>query len=479
MKINKSKIFLYSLISFIIGIGIASFLNKNFIQSDVLFFSLIFLFIILTILFWNKKIYNVPKTNQLRLVFLFLAFFSLGLWRYSISIPTPGPSKIWYYNEEMVKILGKVNSEPDRRDDNQKLEIDVNSLSDKEGKEKIVNGKVLVSTNLYPVYNYGDLLEIECKLKTPEKFDDFSYDRYLAKDGIYSTCSWPKIRVIETGKGNWFFLKIFKLKNKLSYTINYGLGEPESSLARAIILGEKKTIPEDIRNTFSRTGLSHIIAISGLHISLLSGMIMLFLIHIGLWRKQAFVFTALFIFLYIVLIGSPASAIRAGVMGFLVLLALSLGRLNRAINSIAMAAFILLFINPKLLRDDVGFQLSFLAVIGIIYFYPILESYFKKKKVSNVWGARNIFSVTISAQILTWPIIAFNFNLVSIIAPLANILVIWTLPVLMILLILALILGLLVPGFSFLFFAPAGLVLNYIIFVAEILSNIPYASLNL
>ena len=135
-----------------------------------------------------------------------------------------------------------------------------------------------------------------------------------------------------------------------------------------------------------------------------------------------------------------------------------------------------MLINPRLLRDDIGFQLSFLAVLGIIYIYPKIKKIFEKisvvKKIKNNFFVFiiNTICVTISAQIITAPILLYNFGDVSLIAPVSNILVLWLLPFLLISLFVAIILGLIFPSLSALFFLPAGLILEYILFIAKFFS---------
>ncbi len=140
-----------------------------------------------------------------------------------------------------------------------------------------------------------------------------------------------------------------------------------------------------------------------------------------------------------------------------------------------LAGAILLFINPKLLRDDIGFELSFLAVLGITYLYPLLDKWFERLKIPRLKGIRDIFNVTISAQVFTLPVIAYNFSQISIIAPLANLLVLWILPFLMIFILGALVLSLVFPVWSVLFFLPSFLILKYIIFIAVLLTGVPYS----
>jgi len=484
MNISKSKIFLFGCLVFIIGVAIASFLPIRWMEHDLWWFAGMMGCAVVLILFWLIK--KEGKQMFVYLLFLFLIFLFLGLWRYSLSLPESTPDKTWYYNGQTVTVVGAVNSEPDIRQKSQKLEIKVETLHNMKGSEPWqrglamadVKGKILVTTSLYPSYNYGDELEISCELKTPEKFRGFSYDRYLARYDIYSVCYYPKIKLLDREQGSWFYKNIFKFKNKLRQLIDYGLSEPEASLARAIILGDKKGITNELREKFAQAGISHIIAISGMHISILAALVMGALLSLGLARRRAFYLASLFLLIYIILIGLPASAMRAGLMGFLVLWAMNLGRLNKLTNSLVLAAVILLLINPKLLRDDIGFQLSFLAVLGIAYFYPILNNWTEKifKKLPKFFlSAGALINITLAAQIFTLPIIAINFSQVSVISLISNLLILWILPLLMAAVLLGIGLSLILTSYGFLFFLPALILLKYIIFITDWLVKIPYA----
>ena len=475
--LSKSKIFLICCVAFIFGIVIASFASIKFIQNDLLWFIIVVGLIVVLILFWNK-----PKFRLMALVGLFLF---LAIWRYSIGLPQNTPDKIWYYNSQVLTIIGVINNQPDIRMQNQKLEFDVREIV--LSNDTIpVTGKILVTVKLHPTYSYGDRLKIKCELKTPEMFNGFAYDRYLSRYDIFSVCYFPKIEYLESGNGNKFYSYIFNIKNKLRDIINYGLIEPEASLANAIILGDKKSIPADLRDKFSQAGISHVVAISGMHISILSALVMGMLLGLGASRQYAFYAASIFLLTYIALIGLPASAMRAGIMGFLVLWALKIGRLNKIVNSWILAAVILLLINPRLLRNDIGFQLSFLAVLGIISFYPIFDKFSKKiietrfiisyplfLKILN--PIFSIFNITMAAQIFLLPIIALNFSQVSVIAPISNLLILWALPIVMFAIIIAIILSMLLPYLSPLFFAPAFFLLKYIIITTELLVQVPYS----
>jgi len=470
MVLSNARIFLYCLISFILSIAVASFFPSQLIQNDfILFLGLVFVFVLLVLFTVNKK--------QLT-VYLMLFSVFLGFWRYSLSIPQKTSDNIWFYNEKTIFFSGMIVDEPDKRARSQKLKIKTSEVY-LDGKKQRVHGNVLVSVDGFLDFEYGDDLKLHCKLKTPEEFEGFSYDRYLARFDIFSVCYYPKIEKNLKNKSFhlriFFYKKIFFIKNKIRKIINSGLSEPEAGLGRAIIIGDKKGIPDDLRINFSRAGLSHIVAISGMHISIISAMVMGGLLYVGVKRKNAFCLASIFLFVYVLIIGLPPSAMRAGMMGFLVLWALHLGRLNKLTNSLFLSAVILLLINPRLFRDDIGFQLSFLAVLGIAFINPLLKDIFDHFKVPNLRGVREIFLLTISAQVFTLPVIAMNFGTISLIAPVANLLVLWTLPFLMVAMIGGILLGGFFSNLSLVWFLPAKIILNFIVYVSGLMTSLPFS----
>jgi competence protein ComEC len=223
------------------------------------------------------------------------------------------------------------------------------------------------------------------------------------------------------------------------------------------------------------------VAISGLHITILAGILFYLFILLGVPRQKSFWPAVLILFLYVCMIGFRASAIRAFIMGTLVLYALKIGRLSKSINALVLAGAILLLINPKLLLWDVGFQLSFLAVLGILYFYPLLTKTLKHKNTKTqllnnrfVDVVVSIFFVTLSAQIFTLPLVFYYFRVISLVSPLANLLVLPILPVVMVSGLILIILGLIWSKLAFAFGILIWLLLSYIFKVVELLSQIPF-----
>lgn len=199
------------------------------------------------------------------------------------------------------------------------------------------------------------------------------------------------------------------------------LPNPESAVFSAMVFGYEKDIPISLKTDFNRTGTRHILAISGMNISIVAMMLLNFGLLIGLWRRQAFWLAIAGIIIFILLAGSPASAVRAGLMSGLLLWAKNKGRLVLAWRPVILAAFFMVVADPTLLISGVGFQLSFLAVVGIIYFKDFWDKILGWIRFKFL---RDLVSLSMAAQITTWPIILYNFGTFSTVSPIANIFVV-------------------------------------------------------
>lgn len=308
---------------------------------------------------------------------------------------------------------GKIIKEPEFKGDSARLTV------------KTEIGKILITTPNYPEYFYGDILKLDGKLQIPIVFEDFNYKNYLAKDKIYYVMYYPKIEILEKDKGNPIFSAILKFKNKITDKIENIMPFPEASILEGVILGNKQIFSEKIKNDLSITGTSHIVAISGMNIVIISNILMFVLIGLGMWRKHAFYFVLVLIFIFILVVGAPASAVRAGIMGAILLYAQKIGRLSNAARIVIFAGTIMLIFNPLLLRYDIGFQLSFLAVLGLIYIKPIFDKWIEKiKKQEQINFLLQIITTTIAAQVSVLPILIYNFGKISFISPITNILIV-------------------------------------------------------
>jgi competence protein ComEC len=368
-----------------------------------------------------------------------------------------------YYDREL-ELEGIVANEPEQRINQQKFEFKVKSIP----------GKILVITEIYPEYHYGDKLTISGRLIEPAVFEDFDYQAYLSKDKIYFVVYSPYIKLLERRQGNWFHQRIFNFKDKLREVINQTLLPPQSSILRAIFLGDRFGLSEEFKEKLNIAGVRHIVAISGMHMIIMVQILLFLALGIGLWRGQAFYFVVLLLIAYIIMIGAPASAVRAGIMAGLLLLAQKLGRLRGSARAVVFAAVIMLLFNPWLLKSDVGFQLSFIACLSIIYLKPILDNW--SAKWPNPWRLKDILTMTLAAQLGVLPVLIFHFGRLSLISPLANLIIVPLLPFIMILGIVLSFAGLIWLPLAKIIAWPVWLLLTYLVKVIEFFSSLPLAA---
>ncbi|KKW15190.1 MAG: ComEC/Rec2-related protein [Parcubacteria group bacterium GW2011_GWC2_49_9] len=454
---TKSRAFIVVLLSFIAGVGIASFLT---VPAHVLYLPLM-LGAVAMVVFWKKK---AVRVGAIAVIFLLA-----GIVRYRLSQPAEDFDIIQAFNGNKVQFVGVVYEEPDVRQDHMKL-----TIVSREVEGKKVQGKVLVKSPQYPAYAYGDILRIECELQAPEPIEDFAYDAYLARYDIYSICYRPRIEKEASGEGNPVLSVVYRLKQKFVSRINQVVPEPEASFLGGLILGAKHSIPAWLLEAFQKTGTTHIIALSGFNISIIAVFIQNFCKALWIPRNKAFWISLSAVGLFILMTGGQASIVRAGIMGALVLVARRLGRLSRITNALVFAAFVMVVITPKVLVFDAGFQLSFLATIGLVYLSPYLEKVFKP--LPDVFEIRSSMVATLSAIILTTPLILTTFGRFSLIAPLVNVLILPLIPV-------AMAVGF-ITGVTAVAWIPLGTVcawgawavLRGILFIVETVAALPYIS---
>lgn len=462
MPIRQSVVIRLILAAFVLGIGLGSFWENVFLYW--LTAGIGSFFLILAIKKQNKIIHLAG--------ILLLVFCLGGVWT-RMSEPVIGQSHIGFYNGQKILLQGTVVEEP---------EIKAASARYVIGKIKMggvnLRSRLLITARFYPEYRYGDFLEIECKLKKPEPFDGFEYDKYLSRYDIYSTCSFPKITLLEQNKGSAIRAMLLDFKKHFTSRLEKILPATPAALAAGLLTGERSGIPEELKDKFSITGLSHILAVSGFNITIIGWAIYWVSARAPFMnRRRAFWLALGIIFCFVLIAGFEASIIRAAIMGSLVLIAEQAGRRRSGLNLLLLAAAVMLLINPKLFWLDIGFQLSFLATFGLLEVSPRIEKYFLW--MPKTLELRKTFAATISAQIMTLPIIASSFGIMSLIAPLTNIIVLPLIPYIM--------LFVLIAGIGAMIFIKLGTVLAlipliliwYVIFVARFFSGIPFASLEI
>lgn len=342
---------------------------------------------------------------------------------------------------------------------------------------------LLIQVPRYPEYVYGDELEVSCIAKVIENKDtEFDYRMYMAKEGVLYSCDLIKseefngVNKIGENKGSIFLGGILKIRQLFENNIRAVIPQPEGALASGLLFGGNSGLSKEIQDDFSRTGMSHIVAVSGYNVTIIAEYLILLGLWLGMWRKNAAWFALFGIAAFVIMIGFPSSAVRAGVMGGILLWAMKNGRLANSKNAIVFAAAIMLAINPLLLRWDIGFQLSFLATLGIVETSAFWEKSFIKKH--KALGISEIIALSLSAQIFVLPIIAYNFHITSLISLLANVLILPIIPLSMLLVFLVSLFGFIFYGISLVFAWLAFIPLLYEIKIVQILAGLPWASIS-
>ncbi|MCX6742660.1 MAG: ComEC/Rec2 family competence protein, partial [Candidatus Parcubacteria bacterium] len=420
---SYSRVFFYCCLFFIGGVFLHSVLEFGFFIS--------FLILLLSLVFIILSL----KNKYFLVLGLWGIFLFLGIWRYQLSLPKQSPDQIYFYNGSEVQIRGSIDKEPDQRTDKVKYELKSQQILVHDSWQKVA-GKILITNYLYPEYNYGDKLELICNLLAPDKVQGFAYDDYLARYNVYAICYNPKITLLAKNQGNFALKNIYRVKNYFVGRINQILPEPQSSFLAGLLIGAKRAIPADLQTAFSKTGTTHVVAVSGYNVTIIAVFLMLIFQNLGLGRKKSFWVIIGFLVFFAVMTGLQSSCIRAAIMGGVVLLANYLGRLSKIKNVLGLTVVLMLLVNPKILAFDLGFQLSFLATIGLVYLNPILTRLLRIEKIKNgflkiVLG--DYLLTTLSAIILTQPIILYNYGKISFVAPVANILILPFVPLAMIL----------------------------------------------
>ncbi|MDP2909606.1 MAG: ComEC/Rec2 family competence protein [bacterium] len=356
---------------------------------------------------------------------------------------------------QTVSFTEKVDFEPDARDKTTRLRL----------------GRVLITVPRYPEIKYGDVLEVTGTIENPPMLDGFNYPNYLKGKGIYFTEYNPEIKIIEREKGFFFYAKILELKDAFRRSVDSAIHAPESAIVSAMILGSERGISKDLQEKLNTAGVRHIIAVSGSNIVILSNILMFLFMGLRWGKRTAICLSLTSIFLFVVLCSFEVSAVRAAIMGSLFLAAPLFGRKSCGARAIILAGLLMLFFNPYLLIHDIGFQLSFLASLGMIYLSPSFSRWLVFVPNDNFFKLREILATTFSAYIFTLPILIYNFGQVSLFGILANIFILPIVPLVMISGFIGGVVGILIPFFGrILLFAPY-LLSHYILFVVELFSK--------
>ena len=366
--------------------------------------------------------------STLLLLFACLLSLSLGAARYQWSLPPSGIDEVSRFNDRKydVLIIGTLVDPPDYRDTYTNLRIRA-QLVDNGKKLFEVRGLVLARVPVNQAYQYGENLRLRGRLETPPKSEDFSYQDYLARQGIYSYMPDAEITVLPGSSANPVLAAVYDLKSRLLDNTYQLFIDPEASLLAGILLGVDTGLSEPLQQAFKDTGTAHIIAISGFNIAIIAG-IFIFLFTRLLGQRRGAVAAVIGILFYTFLVGAEPAVVRAALMGMLSLFAVQVGRRQSGLNTLAFVAALMAVWNPLMLWDA-GFQLSFFATLGLILYGTPFQSavegflgrHFSPTGAARLAGILGEFVLlTFAAQITTLPIMAYQFKQISLVSFIAN-----------------------------------------------------------
>lgn len=375
----------------------ATFLNFYFqLDLKILFFILMFLFFFC---FFIKKSF---------LIFLLFFAFFLGSLHTQYFL-FKGTFYFKNFEGQKVTLEGIVDEEPVFKEKFQIVKIKL---------ENNLGNLILFLPKNFSL-EIGDKILISGKLKRAPS--------YFLKDKVFFVLSFPKIEKIEKQKVKTFKkLLLDFVKNSEKKILSTFKNTKEGALMISLLTGRENYFSKEDLEVLNNSGLRHICAISGMNITILSSVLLSTFLFFGLSKKVSFFASLFLIFLYIFSIGAPASGLRAAIMSFFSRLGCLFGRKTSSNLALVLAAFLMVLFNPAILVYDVGFQLSFLAMLGMIN----LENFFQilLRKVPNFANLRYNLATTLSAQFFVFPLLLFYFGNLSLVSPLSNILVLPLLP---------------------------------------------------
>lgn len=326
------------------------------------------------------------------------------------------------YNEfsdrESVTIVGKIVSNKEEKEYYNKYKIET-KLQNKKYKFYIMTDKKMQ-------LEYGDKIRLQGEYKKPEiqrNYKGFDYSKYLKQLKIYGTIKCSKVEMSNQSSYNSIFKFVNKISDKMIQNTKRVLDEETSSILLGLILGYKTDIDENTQENFRNASMAHILAVSGMHITyLILGINILFRKVLG--KRKTYIFSIFVLIFYMFITNFSPSVTRAGIMGIMLLFSKIIYRKNDIYTSMALSLFSILIYNPFLILN-IGLQLSYIGVLGIVIFNKEILKGLKNIKIKNklykykikpriqknLDTIKEIISISISVQLAIMPILLSNFSI--------------------------------------------------------------------
>lgn len=454
------KQFIYAVtISFAFGVGLSSIFDISLFITTWLVLIGVGLFLI------NKKT-DSDYSNSLKIFCAGLLFCALGMSRMYLEKESYLPDPYDNLLETEVTIEGVIVVEPDVRESTTHLTIETEAI------------KILAIVERYSQVEYGDLVQVTGTLKKPTSFATdydriFLYPEYLRARGIDHTMSFSEVKVLESGHGNYFMTKLYEFKKSFMDVTEGLYREPYAGLGEGLLLGVKQALGDELEQDFRRAGIIHIVVLSGYNIMLVVLFVMYVLSFLLPFRMRMVV-GIMSIISFALLVGLSATVVRASLMASLLLLSKLLDRQYLVMRALFLAGFIMLMINPYLLLYDVGFQLSFLATLGLLLCSERIGEWLSS--VPTWLGIREFLVATLVTQVFVAPLILYQIGELSLVAVIVNVLVLPMVPVAMLLVFISGLVGMISVPLALPFVFLGHYSLLYIVTISQWFAASPFAS---
>ncbi len=334
------------------------------------------------------------------------------------------------YVDAPIEAEGFVSGAPEIGESHQRMTLRLEHI---EGEP--ISGRqsrdVLIYAPHFPEFRYGDRLSVHGILESiPQGMYEenvFDWREYLRQRGIHYEFSFPRIKKEDGFGGNSVKRFLIDLRERFASRIKENLTEPHASFLSGLLFGAKGSLGEKIEDDFRDSGLIHIVVLSGYNVTIVAESMMRSLgFFPPLIRGGVGVLGITF---FLLLAGAGASGTRAAIMAVLVITARTTGRVYEVTTSLALTAFVMVFIHPYLLLSDRSFELSILATIGLIHVAPFFERVVRF--LPETFGLRFIASATLGTQLLVLPLLLYTTGEISFVSLPANLLVLPLIPLTM------------------------------------------------
>jgi competence protein ComEC len=456
----SSFLFYISCIGFCIGIFVRSFYTVGLVEVVWILSISLGLGVL-----WRRNRFAISAPFLLG-ASLLLLLFAFGIVRMEWASWYERDPSLEAQLDKTVLLEGVVVREPDIRENNQQLYV------------RVADRLFLVSTDKYTEVLYGDVLSFKGSLQKPEAFETdlgrtFNYKGYMQARGVEYSVAFADIQVLDSGRANFVIGALLQFKHAFMAHIEEVIEQPQVGLAEGLLLGVKKALGDELEDAFRTTGITHIVVLSGYNVMLVVTFVLYVLALIFPMRARI-IFGIIAIALFACMVGLSATVVRASLMAALVLIAKATGRTYAVMRALMCTGIVMLIINPYLLAYDVGFQLSFIATLGLILVASHIEKYLGF--MPTFIGLREFLTATLSAQIFVMPILLYQIGQFSVVAVVVNMLVLPMVPLAMFLTFITGLIAFISTTLAFPFAYLSYLSLTYIIFIAETFAKLPFAA---